>query len=194
MARAMARAAVRLGDGNADAGSPHFHLFHARESNFGMACSSAESETVKRAGKTGESRNSAVCVRGGVDAWLAWTWRNCIDDLGERTRTFNERGIIEHMRSPDAAGRYVAKESSKREQKELPERYAEGLGRWWWLNPRWAPRPRAVGMLNLREWPYENPVARVWQGEDVARAIDFAESVPWVADPKLWRELNGFSD
>lgn len=84
------------------------------------------------------------------------------------TTAFQKGGIVEFFDGPEGAGRYFAKECSKREQKVLPERYAAGLGRWWWLAPRWQPQCRASHQISLAHWPYEQPVKHIWNSEQIA--------------------------
>jgi len=105
-------------------GAPHYHLFVSTNSNFGLACANAPKEQLTR-----ENGKTATVVRGGPDFWLRDAWLDCIGADDVESRRFNARGIIELMHSPDAAGRYAAKEAAKREQKLLPEIYQEGLGR-----------------------------------------------------------------
>lgn len=143
-------------------GAPHFHLFHAKQSNFGTACSVACPREVTRSdGKT------ATILRGGVDHWLVDAWCD-ITGADDTARWFHRQGIIEVMRSPDAAGRYVASEVGKQHQKKLPARYKEGLGRWWWLAPRWRPRARFAGTIDLTHYPFDFPLSLIWDASDIA--------------------------
>jgi len=138
-------------------GVPHFHIFVAAESRFGQHCASMPTRSVTR------REHETTIVGGSAEWWLVDTWLRVSgqrDDVD--ARAFHYGGIIEKMRSPDAAGRYVAKECSKRAQKILPPEYAEGLGRWWWLNPLWKPVELASSWVSLDEWPWEAPMAHVW--------------------------------
>lgn len=106
-------------------GSPHFHFFFSDLPPF-------KTRTVTRHGKPVE-----VCADDGfakdfVDHWLKVS--------GVEDNKFQRGGIIERLRSPDAAGRYVAKECSKRAQKEAPEGF-DWRGRWWGLPHEWSPVP-----------------------------------------------------
>jgi len=148
-------------------GVPHFHLFHAAESEFGKACANADTEIVVRRGVERE------IVRGGPDwflrdAWLKATRRE--DDAA--SRAFHGGGIIELFDNPSGACRYVAKEAAKRYQKELPAEYPEGLGQWWWLNPRWKPRVRWIQRATLERWPYEYPMSYLFDAEEVGCALE----------------------
>ncbi len=142
-------------------GVPHFHFFICGESRFGRQCVANVED-----GRCEEfQRNGAVrtVVRGQLDRWLVETWLNVSEQHEDvEARKFHEGGIVEMMDSPDAAGRYVAKESCKREQKELPARYAAGLGRWWFLAKALKPRARKRGFASLDHWPFPRPYSRVW--------------------------------
>lgn len=146
-------------------GVPHFHLFHATDSNFGIACRAGSLET-----QTVRGTNVEV-IRGGADFWLRDAWMDCIGCSDEETRHFNSLRMIQKLRHPDAAGRYAAKEAAKREQKALPEEYSEGLGQWWWLNPRWKPRVRHRGMMDVSFWPWSSPLAHVWDASDLTPGV-----------------------
>lgn len=147
-------------------GVPHFHLFHSSQSNFGTAIRASAREVVTRKGRRVE------LVRGGPDYWMRDAWQSAIDDWSDATTRFNAGGIIEILLSPDAAGRYVAKECSKREQKRLPDRYQEGLGRWWRLNPKFSPQPRAVAEVDLATWPWFHPMAHIWNAGELTLCED----------------------
>jgi hypothetical protein len=147
-------------------GAPHFHLFHARQSNFGLSCSVARPTEVTRTDGT-----PVTVLRGGVDHWLVEAWCD-ITRADETARWFHRQGIIEVLRSSDAAGRYVAAEIGKEHQKKLPERYKEGLGRWWWLAKRWRPRARYAGTINMDLYPFDFPLAHIWNAEDLAVAFE----------------------
>jgi len=144
-------------------GVPHFHLLHSHDSNFGVACrATGQTERVQR-----ENGTWADVVRGGPDWWLRETWMDCVEAHDADSRWFCARGMIELARSKEAAARYFAKECSKREQKVLPKGYEKGLGRWWWLNPRFAPRVRHVAIGDLAFWPFDQPLANVWDIDDL---------------------------
>lgn len=147
-------------------GVPHFHLFVAQDSAFGSACESSPTREVVRRGR------KTIIVGGSVERWLVGAWLESIDEIGNvAALAFNRGGIIERVRSHDAAGRYVAKESCKREQKVLPDCYSSGLGRWWWLNPLFKPRVREVGDLDETHWPHAGPMKHVWQAEAIKAAL-----------------------
>lgn len=147
-------------------GVPHFHFFISGDSRFGKQCiANVEGGACREVHRKGEVR---TVVGGNLERWVFETWLEVTEQSGDAdARYFHgcERengGIVEMFDSPDAAGRYVAKESCKREQKVLPSRYAEGLGRWWFLAKALKPRPRRRGFASLDAWPFPRPYSRVW--------------------------------
>jgi hypothetical protein len=107
-------------------------------------------------------------VRGGFDDWLVNAWIAATGNCSEAFSRFQRGGIVEVLRSPDAAARYIAKEAGKREQKELPEG-VEGGKRWWWLSKRGKPVPEARG--RLIDWPLAVPLSRVFDKAQLASSI-----------------------
>lgn len=155
-------------------GAPHFHIFICAESVAGQAvcellAEGSRIETVAANSPRGNGRMRQI-VGGNFARGIARDWLECTGQCDdEHARWWHEdRGIVEIVDSPDAAGKYVAKESSKRQQKELPAHYAEGLGQWWRINPRWKPRPRARGFVSLDDWPFPAPYAVVWESGKLA--------------------------
>lgn len=150
-------------------GVPHFHLFVPANSVFGAQClanvQGGACETVLR------KERERVIVRGNLDRWLVNAWLKVTgqDDDADAV-AFHRGGIIEMMDSPDAAGRYVAKECSKREQKELPAQYQDGLGRWWCLAKAMKPIPKRRGFASLDAWPFKKPFSRLWKSESLGEA------------------------
>lgn len=129
-------------------GVPHLHLFHAAESNFGIECRASEKRNVVRYDAAGNEVVTEI-VGGIPEMWMCQAWTDCIRKRSPETIAFNSGGIIEVFRNPAGAARYVAKDSSKRYQKELPERYKEGLGRWWYLNKKWKPKTTMTGTVDV---------------------------------------------
>lgn len=162
-----------------DRGAPHYHLFHARESAFGFACANCVDH-----GRTSSRDDGRTVVRGGPDWWVQRAWLDSIRASDADSVWFNQRGIVELFESSDAAGRYCAKEAAKREQKVLPAHYQGGLGRWWYLSPRWNPLCRLRGQMSLELWPWKHPVKHIWNAEDVAMCIETAEHTEKVIDAR----------
>jgi len=146
-------------------GRVHFHLFHAAGSNFGVACSVAARIEVG-------SRKKRTVLRGGVDWWIRDAWLSATrSEPDSAAARLCGGGMIEPMRSPDAAGRYVSKEAGKRFQKQLPAAYREGLGRYWFLAPRWA--PKIIGEMEVlwQDWPWESPMKHVFNGAEIEHLL-----------------------
>lgn len=134
----------------------HFHLFFERP---WLDSLGYETETVtRRRGKL------TTIVRGDFDEWMQTTWAGATGERHADFRRFQAGGIIELLRTPDAAGRYVAKEAGKRTQKELPAG-VECAGRWWWISPTGKPRP--TGRIELERWPYEKAYKYVFDVADI---------------------------
>ena len=154
-------------------GVPHFHVFHAHQSQAGKIIAGMPTRIFRRKGRPTE------IVGGSFENWLVQTWLSCTgekDDLD--ALAFARGGICEIFRTPDAAGRYIAKESCKRQQKILPPMYEAGLGRWWWLNPRWHPQPVSAHSARMVNWPWAVPLARVWDKSALADVLAPAEPLP----------------
>jgi len=143
-------------------GVPHYHLFVEGGSAFGQQCrANVEGGLCEQFTRKGEVR---TVVRGNLDRWLVSAWMTASrQEADPLALSFHEGGIIEIFDTPDAAGRYVAKESSKREQKALPPCYEKGLGRWWHLAPHLRPRPRRKGFVSLDHWPFPRPFSHIWE-------------------------------
>jgi len=140
-------------------GAPHFHLFIADDSPLAAQLDREKWRTVDRDGHATQVSDGPTIRR------IIADWIELIGDYTEETDNFQNGGICERMRNPDGAGRYVAKEAAKRNQKELPEKYAEGVGRWWWLHPRLTPRSRKSEPLDLASYPFPRPYSMVYQTE-----------------------------
>lgn len=106
-------------------GQPHFHLFLPGLPDF-------PTRTVTRCGQA----TRVDCCQGWalefVSAWMR--------SIGSDDWRFNKGGILERLRLPGAAGRYVAKEACKRAQKRAPDGWG-WVGRWWGIPRGWKPRP-----------------------------------------------------
>jgi hypothetical protein len=166
-------------------GAPHFHLFIARQSNVGgLVCAALQAGAIEVAEK-GSPRGGTRTRRLVRTKWvekIGRAWCECAlqDYSAEALWWHTERGIVEIVESADAAGRYVAKECAKREQKVLPDHYAEGLGRWWYLARRWAPVERIeADVADIQAtWPWDWPVKYVWDARDIAQTISALTVLP----------------
>ncbi len=148
-------------------GAVHFHLVHAAESNFGAACIASEKKWIEDAGK-----EPAEVVTGAPAKWMAGTWLKIIGKLGcEKSLYVARHRMVEMFRSPDAAGRYFAKDAAKKVQKELPEYYQGGLGRYWYLAKKWQPKLDMTVDLDLSRWPTDFPLKYVWGADEIGCAV-----------------------
>lgn len=105
------------------AGSVHFHLFLPMIEGI-------EWKVVMRRGK-----ETKVCKDSGFARDFAEVWIRVAEQSVE---SFHRGGILELLREPSAAARYVAKEASKRIQKVAPETFSNP-GRWWGIPREWKP-------------------------------------------------------
>ena len=159
-------------------GAPHFHLFIARQSRVGqLVCAALAGDAIEVVAKgtaRGGKRDRRL-VRTNWVRKLGLAWVNCsLQDYSSEARWWHtDRGIVEIVESADAAGRYVAKECAKREQKVLPDHYAQGLGRWWFLASRWTPQARLeCDAADLQaSWPWDWPVKFVWDARQIGRCV-----------------------
>lgn len=138
-------------------GVVHFHLFFEKDLLDSLGFLS-DTEVVMRRGV------ETTLIRGPFDEWLQQTWTKAVGDRDSAFRSFQAGGIIELLRTPDAAGRYVAKEAGKRQQKKLPDGVA-CAGRWWWISP--AGRPKPIGVVMLEKWPYPKAYKHVFDVADL---------------------------
>jgi hypothetical protein len=133
-----------------DRGVIHFHTFY--EQSFLHTMGFTTEEVTRHRQKT-------ALVRGDAEEWFIDTWTRAVGDTSRKFSRFQRGGIVELLRSPDAAARYVAKEAGKRAQKQLPAGVS-AAGRWWWLSP--AGKPRAIGTRVLKSWPFEKCYSQVF--------------------------------
>jgi hypothetical protein len=136
----------------------HFHLFFSQSfiSRVGYW-----TERKERHGKTTE------IIRGPLDEWIQAEWIKATGCNSAKFRRFQAGGIVELLRSPDAAGRYVAKEAGKRTQKRLPPGVT-AAGRWWWISP--AGKPIATREITMERWPFEKAYHHVFDVAELQRA------------------------
>ena len=132
----------------------HHHIFLSStfvDRNF--CRSDLEYRTVVRSGQ------STTLVAGAFDSWVVDEWVSAMGDTSKACRAFQEGGVVEVFRLPDAAARYIAKEAGKRCQKQLPKG-VDGGHRWWWLSPHG--KPLSQGTARLTHYPFETLVSRVF--------------------------------
>lgn len=113
-------------------GAAHFHVFIGDGGELGKALLEEETRTVKRKGTDTE------IFQGNVASWISETWIEIVGDTSPKFLRFQRGGILEKMRSRDAAGRYAAKEASKRVQKSAPWEVLQ----WWGMSNSIRPKFR----------------------------------------------------
>lgn len=121
----------------------HFHLFFE---NAFLDSLGYHTERLVRHGKETE------IIRGNVEDWIVETWCRAVGDATIAFRRFQMGGIVELLRTPDAAARYVAREAGKRTQKQLPEG-VEAAGRWWFISRAGKPKPGKTIVIKNYPWP-----------------------------------------
>lgn len=133
-------------------GAAHFHFFLSAPPGF----AEEDRETVTRKGRKTE------LLRGEIERFIVSRWIDAVGDAHRDFLSFQWGGIVEALRSPDAAGRYAAKEAAKRVQKAAPW----PVKRWWGMSRQGTPRLRRTRRMTVEEFAKANPemgmVARTW--------------------------------
>lgn len=111
---------------------PHFHLFIAGEVSRRL---SQEPVTVRNGQRfDGITRDRITCSGPTADRIVQW-WTNQAGDGSEEFQRFQSGGIVEVITNPEGAGKYVAKEAGKRDQKHGPFL----VWKWWGISDRARP-------------------------------------------------------
>jgi hypothetical protein len=143
-------------------GTAHYHLFLGSGGALGSALAAAPRERVKRA------ENSVELIRGDPERFFVGWWRDLTSDGSDEWERFQNGGILESVRYPDAAGRYAAKEAGKRVQKEAPW----PVKSWWYLSRNCRPKLRKKSTISLAELErlgFQTVVSRIWEGDKLSR-------------------------
>ena len=142
------------------AGTPHYHLFIGDKPG-DRIIGESNVVTIERKGK------SVDIIRGGHDRWIANAWLASAGlTSNDSAQRFNHGGITELLRSADAAGRYVAKEASKRVQKSAPW----PVSQWWYLSRDLTPQKRhesTMTVLDFMRSGHSIMVSRLWENIDI---------------------------
>jgi hypothetical protein len=96
---------------------------------------------------------------------MVHSWIQIVGDTSREFLDFQNGGITELFRCPDAAGRYVAKEGGKGAQKEAPY----PITRWWYLSPELHGDFSNGGEIALTDWELAHGgicLSRVWPRDD----------------------------
>lgn len=137
-------------------GAAHFHVFFGSGGELGTALQSEPVEIRKRKGTDTE------IFAGPVAEWIAETWIEIVGDQSPRFKRFQRGGILEKMRSTDAAGRYAAKEAAKRVQKSAPWEVSQ----WWGMSNAIRPRFRESLSMTVKDFKRLYPdlpvCSRLW--------------------------------
>lgn len=138
-------------------GRVHFHLFIAAPEVW-------DEPRIRRLRRSGPV--DVVCGRIGQAIERAWIRESSrLTPLkAEAIRRFHERNTVELLRTPDAAGRYAAKEAGKAAQKTAGPEWA---GRRWWGRSE-SVEALPIGTARLAEWPEGvPPITRLWDRADL---------------------------
>ena len=154
-------------------GRPHFHVFIGDGGLLGQNLPKEASRKVMRHGRP------VFLPSGPMGKALADQWQQIIGEHfpneKEAAGRFNDGGIVELLRTPDAAARYVSKEASKRAQKSGHL----GRGAFWRLARHLKPRLRWSGTID--------PVKLANLGIYFSRVYDPAEVLALADDDvRLW--------
>ena len=88
--------------------------------------------------KCGKHNRCRVVFRGEPESWLVEQWLHAIGaESDEAAQRFNRGGIWEPIHSKDGAAHYVAKETYKCHQKDVPKHY-QNVGRFWARSKGWS--------------------------------------------------------
>jgi hypothetical protein len=150
-------------------GVVHFHVFI--ELPLLLRCRLLEPACLQRVSRHGRATD---LVRGYLGDLARDSWLADLPGRNAKAEAFNAGGIVELLRTPDAAGRYIAKEAGKRAQKRLPEG-VRACGRWWYLNPAFRPKAsRTVEVPDVGLPPWR----RVFDQDDIRSAALHQSSLP----------------
>ena len=128
-------------------GVAHYHVFIGDGGALGSAIAASKGETVMRHGS--ETR----LIRGDVDDSVVHHWRRITSDGSQAWENFQTGGIVEKLRSADAAGRYAAKEAGKRIQKKAPW----PVNSWWYISNSVRPVSRGKRIVTVRDYLQYQP-------------------------------------
>jgi len=141
-----------------DRAAPHFHVFWPLGLGVAALMSTEETRIYRR------HRKKTIIPCGPTASYLAESWIDIVGTDTKEFRDFQRGGITEFFRTPDAAGRYVAKEGAKGAQKEAPY----PVSRWWYLSPELHPVFIRTGEIPLTEWEIKHGgicLSRVWPSD-----------------------------
>lgn len=141
-------------------GNEHFHVFLGNL----PAWMFSKPEVRIRHGKP------TTLLRGAIDWHAKSSWHYATRNYSPAAVAFNSGGIVERLRSPDAAARYVAKEACKRAQKQAPD--GRACGRTWGASYV----PESWARVALPAWVVLPPYSQVWDAQALLDRV--AEDAP----------------
>ncbi len=122
-------------------GAPHYHVFIGDDGNLGEVIRNSPDEYFQR-------RNTTV-IRGDFEKDVIRWWTRLVRDESSEFANFQHGGIIERMKHEDAAGRYAAKEGSKRAQKHASDFPVKA---WWYLSDEIRPVKRKSHKISVQKY------------------------------------------
>lgn len=135
-------------------GVVHYHWFFERDTldERGYLHPSNLETIVRWKKKNGQKyAQPTTLIRGDFERWIVRHWTLCAHAQADKACAFNAGGIVELLRHPDAAGRYVAAYATKKGQKHLP-RGVDGAGQWWRMSK--AGRPQEEKVVRVTQYPF----------------------------------------
>lgn len=123
----------------------HYHVFWGLEAAQAMRAMPTQTLTGRKFCGTVRDR---VVVRGEVDERIQLWWRNQAGDGSEAFAKFQAGGITEKILDPKGAGKYVAKEAGKRDQKIAPFL----VGQWYDVSRNVRPKVKRVFKMTVGDY------------------------------------------
>lgn len=140
-------------------GAAHFHIFIGDGGELGALIKSEPTRTKKRKGVETE------ILTGDVAEYVTEAWIEIVGDDSPKFLKFQRGGILEKMRSPDAAGRYAAKEAAKRCQKES----SFPVSQWWGMSRKLKALARGETEISVDDFtelfPDSPMISKLWKKE-----------------------------
>lgn len=143
-------------------GAAHYHVFLGDGGELGEAIKREQTRERMRHG------NKVEILAGPVASFIEDAWIDIVGDDDPRFKKVQKGGIVEKMRTPDAAGRYAAKEAAKRVQKVAPW----PVSQWWGMSKSIQPIMRARKAMSVDEYRMLYPdlpvCSRLWEHAEIS--------------------------
>lgn len=153
----------------------HFHWFFEREEIERRGWLQPEHLQVKK-----RRAKPTIILRGPFEHFIVLHWCRIVKDSSPQFLAFQRGGICELVRTPDAAGRYLASYATKEGQKKLPEG-VDGCGNWWGMSECGRPVPTSHGVVTT--FPFDKAYSFVYD-----KAV-LSELVTEIDPLKLWPKM-----